>query len=289
MVTQSPKSTSDGFYPIVNHQQYQSSKRSLMRKEKTNYNRLYFIYCQGDQGWLEISEHSALIYFHEIVKRFGLKNKFFADELSFYNRYTIGYLRIQNLDDVRYWLQKAELYQGEGQDSQHTFYFELTKTFPKPTLDHYLAIENERRLTEYSVAPAHNLAPEFYQLLIHLGRRLHHICNNRLDRLTCNTLGIRTITTLDHILISYHHLTYYKPSETKRLLAKWHIIREDLYDLAINIRTFSDFDLLDYEVCISLNEITERLIILAEKSITHLQNKRKATTAKTNQESSHAK
>lgn len=254
-------------HPNITSKQYQSAKRALLKKEKNNYNRLYFIYCSGNQGWLETAEHSALIYYYEIVNRYGLKNRFFSDETSFYDRYEIGYIRTSNLDDVRHWLEKANLYKGEGRDTQRIFYFELNKIFTNQELDHYLTLEKQHRLEQNSITPARNLSPEFYQLLTNVGGRIYHVCNNQLSRLACDTNGIRIATALTNVIVFYHHLTCYPKNATTRIVNKWTDIYTNLYTLLYEFRALSDLRLVNRETCIGVDEILNRLIDIAKKEL----------------------
>ena len=270
-----PKKIKEEPNPKVTNKQYQSMKRSLKRKEKDNYCRIYLILCSGDKGWYEMAENSALIYYYEVVKRFGLKNRFFEDALSFYEPYTIGYIRIANLDDVREWLKKAGMYESEGRDSQRTVYFELKEPISEKQMKHYLDLEKERRVEGLSIMPAYNLAPEMYQLLIGVGQKIHNIMNSRLDRLSADTIGTDVVRLTDEVLELYHHITYFKPSEKARILKKWETMRADLYDMVTKIKVMGDYKLLAYDVCVSTNEVLHRIIKIVEQNIEKLNRKTK--------------
>ena len=264
--------------PHISNKQYQSAKRSLKRKEKDNYSRIYLILCSGDKGWYEMAENSALIYYYEVVKRFGLKNRFFEDALSFYEPYKIGYIRIRSLDDTREWLKKAGMYESEGRDSQRTVYFELKVPISEKQMNRYLEMEKARRVEGMSIMPAHNLSPEMYQLLIGVGQKIHNIMNSRLDRLSADTIGTDVVRLVDKVLERYHHITYFKPSEKARILEKWKEIRIDLYDMITKVKVMADYKLLHYDVCININEVLHRIVKIVEENMEELTKPKKKTT-----------
>lgn len=256
----------DAEYPSISNRQYLATKRSLKRKEKDNYDKIYLIYCEGKSGWCEAAEHSALFYYYEVAARLGLKNQFFADTLALYDGYEIGYVRIRDMDAAVEMVKRAGLYLGEGRDSQGTFYVELKKPYSEDKVQHYLKREKQRRMDQLAVTPAHNLAPEFYQVLIGLGARVHKTCNAKLDRLTADSLGTKIVGAVDGALRHYHYLTYIEPENIEVIQVEWKKIRQYLKMAIADIRVLSDCKLLKYETCLDFADILEHLVTLTEQA-----------------------
>ena len=249
----------------ITPKQYDTAKQNLKQKEKTNDNRIYLIPCSGDKGWHEIAENSALFYYYEIIQRYGLKNKFFEDSLSFQNPYIIGYIRVQDIDNVRIWLKKAKLYQTEGRDSQKTFYFELTKTFSEREIKALQDKEKERRKAMSTITPARNLSPEFYQLLINLGQRIIPTLSRRVPTIIRDTVGGDIVRSITAALEIYHAITELKPSEITALQSNWAKIHQNLHAAILEFKVLSDFKQLNYDACIAINAGLNRLAVIAKQ------------------------
>ncbi|MBR2855452.1 hypothetical protein IKE99_00710 [Candidatus Saccharibacteria bacterium] len=257
-------------FPDISNKQFQRLKRSLQSRERMNNNCLYLIPCSGGKGWYEMAENSALIFYYEIAKKKGLNYRFFDDSRSLYDKYEIGYVRLSNLNDLRIWLKESNLYDEEGKIDGMMVYFELKRTFTEKELENYRLVEMKRRTDLLAVEPAKNLAPEFYQLVLSFGSRLHYVCNAKLDKLASNTLGRAATMLIDEVLEAYYQITFLKSSQKARIEEKWVLIRKDLYLLLTKIKVISDFCLLDFRSCISYCSTVRRLIDLAEEQIKKL-------------------
>ena len=232
----------------ISIKKYRDIKRNLQALEQTNYDSIIIIPCSGDSGWHEIAEHSALFYYYEVCQKLNLKNNFFADVTSFYDQYEIGYMRTLSPDSIKTNLKRAGLYQSEETKSYYTI-VKLTKSFTKGEIAELKSREHARRLQNLTVEGAINLDPELHQILVSLARRLHKLCNNKLDKLSTITRGAEIVNLADHVLLEYHQIT-----AGARALENLISMRKELYHLIFLIKVMGDVKLWDLEICVSVTE-----------------------------------
>ena len=53
---------------LVSIKDYRRLKRIIKTMEATNYNKIIVATCDGKEGWRDIAEHSALIYYYAVRK-----------------------------------------------------------------------------------------------------------------------------------------------------------------------------------------------------------------------------
>lgn len=232
--------------------QYRELKRKLQKYEIDNFNKIYLIPCNGDSDWHELAEHSALIYYYEVCQKLGSKTKFFADTLSFYDQYKIGYIHTLGVNRIRDNLKEIGLYKSETKDGG-ILIFKLNKTFTAGEIQTLWQQEKARRLKNITPLEAHNLDPELHQILTALSTRLHSVCNNRLDKLSSHTNGATIIQLITELLANYHRLSMFKNPSPEKLTKFLIKMRKDVYDLAIYIQILGESRLLDLETIASLS------------------------------------
>lgn len=233
--------------------QYRELKRKLKKYESQNYNKIYLIPCNGNSDWHELAEHSALIYYYEVCKKLNSKTKFFADTLSFYDQYDIGYIRTLGIDHLRDNLKKVKLYQKESNNNGIRI-FSLNKTFTADCIRKLWQEEKARRANNLTPTDAYNLDPELHQLLVALSIRLHSLCNNRLDKLSAHTNGVIIVRLADALLANYHRLTMVKQASSPEVAILLDTMRKDVLSLIVQIKVLSDIKMLSLETIASLSE-----------------------------------
>ena len=244
-----PESTN----PDISLREYRNSKRKLKELEKKNYQKIIAIPCSGDQGWYEIAEHSALIYYYEVCQKLGAKNKFLADTHSYYDQYEIGYMRSRGVDTIRERLKKADLYFSEETDNQ-TYIFNLNTKFSHQKLTALKKREHNRRLDNLTPIQANNLDPELHHLITTLASRLHRVCNSRLDKLSSQINGARIINLIDGLLIQYHQTTMLSKHHRGRIQSQLESMRRDIYQLIFEVKVLGETRLWNLELCASISE-----------------------------------
>ena len=239
---------------------YRSLKNKLKRSESSNYDSIFMIPCSGNNGWYEIAEHSALLYYYEVCQnpKLQLSPNFFSDDTSFYNQYEIGYLRTKNPHDICDNIKTAGLYESESQ-SGAIYIVKLNTKFTPEHLKELQGKERGRRLSNLTPGKTDNLDPALHQALISLGTRLHRICSSHLDKLSSHVNGVRILNLSDNLLISYYHLTYYTKSDTAKIRSTLETMRRDIYNLTIEIQILGSLKLWSLEVCASLALSLEKI------------------------------
>ena len=237
----------------ITTRQYRNIKRNLEEMEKTNYDSIIIIPCSGDKGWHEFAEHSALFYYYDVCKKLKLNHRFFADTMSFYDPYQIGYMRTLSPDSIRTNLKRAKLYKTEETKSFFTI-IKLNKTYTVEEIRALEKIEHERRLKNLTVEEAVNLDPELHQILANLAIRLHRLCNNNLDKLSASARGVEIIDLIDNLLVEYHQITMMKHLPKSTIAAKFVNMRKEIYQLIFIIKVLGEAKLWDLEICVSVSE-----------------------------------
>lgn len=237
----------------ISIKQYRNIKINLEEMEKTNFDSIIIIPCSGDAGWHEFAEHSALFYYYDVCKKLHLNHRFFADVMSFYNQYEIGYMRTLSIDNIRANLKRAKLYKSEEVKSFFTI-FKLNKTYSIDEVHALEKMEHERRLENLTVEEAVNLDPELHQILANLAIRLHRLCNGNLDKLSAQTRGIEIVNLIDNLLVEYHQITMMKKLPKPVIAAKFANMRKEVYQLIFLVKVLGEAKLWDLEICISVSE-----------------------------------
>ncbi|MBR0242527.1 hypothetical protein IJQ51_01065 [Candidatus Saccharibacteria bacterium] len=237
----------------ISIKQYRNIKRNLEEMEKTNYDSIIIIPCSGNKGWHEFAEHSALFYYYDVCEKLRLSHRFFADTMSFYDQYEIGYMRTLSIDSIRTNLKRAKLYKSEETKSFFTI-FKLNKAYRIEDVQALEKMERARRLKNLTVEEAVNLDPELHQILANLAIRLHRLCNNNLDRLSSQTRGIEIINLIDNLLVEYHQITMMKHLPKSTIAAKFTDMRKETYQLIFLTKVLGEAKIWDLEVCASISE-----------------------------------
>ena len=237
----------------ITQKQYRSIKRNLKEMEKTNYDSIIIIPCSGDKGWHEFAERSALFYYYDVGEKLKLKHHFFADTMSYYDQYEIGYMRTLSIDAIRTNLKRAKLYKAEETKSFFTI-FKLNKVYTAEDVKVLEKMEHERRLKNLTVEEAVNLDPELHQILVSLAVRLHRLCNGNLDKLSASTRGAEIVNLIDNILIEYHQITMMKHLPKTKIIEKLTAMRKEIYQLIFLVKVLGEAKLWDLEICISVSE-----------------------------------
>ena len=248
-----PNSQLDDSHEAITIKQYRALKRKLQKYEIDNYDKLYLIPCNGKENWYELAEHSALIYYYEVCQKIGSKTKFFADALSFYDQYKMGYVHTLGINHVRENLKAVNLYKSESSEGKIRI-FTLNKTFEANYIQGLWQQEKERRIKNLTPVDAHNLDPELHQQLVALSARLHNICNNRLGKLSRSTNGANIILLITELLADYHRLTMLQRFSHKNLAEILIRMRKNVYDLAIYVKILGESRLINLETITGISE-----------------------------------
>ncbi len=263
---------------LVSLKEYRRLKSIVKAMEATNYNQIIVVTCDGKEGWRDISEHSALIYYYAVREKLTSKNKnkFMSDDSSFYTKYDIGYMRTKGLNAVRDNLIKLGLYKSERAESKYIHVFELTRTFTEAELDEYYKKEVQRRLDETLPIDSEVVDPYLWHKMAHLATMLHQKANNNLAKLTGQVNGARIIALADELLKNYlrasdvekdgapnaekghannsdkNHANDPEKGHDAKVLAFLNTMQNDLNELTLEIKVISATGQWNPHICVNI-------------------------------------
>ncbi len=258
---------------------YRSLKRKLQRYEADNYDKIYLIPCNGSENWRELAEHSALIYYYEVCEKLNSKAHFYADTLSLYDEYNIGYMRTLKIDNIRRNLKRVGLYKSEAVNDKF-YIFTLNKTFTPNHLAMLKKREEERRAKNLTVIGTNNLNPELHQLIVANATRMHRLCNNHLDKLSSQTIGHDIVCLSDGLLTYYYRLTAIKTTTSPYAIQVLGKMRSNVYSLIFNVRVLGDTKLWDLRTVTSISESLYTIRDKIESQIKRILKNSRETQAK---------
>ncbi len=256
---------------LVSIKEYRQLKRIIKAMETTNYDKIIVVTCDGKEGWRDIAEHSALIYYYAVRKKLNGQNKFMSDANSFYTRYDIGYMRTKGLNAVRDNLVKLGLYKSERAENKYIHIFELNRTFTQRELDGYYKQEIERRLKNSLPLDADVIDPKLWHQIAHLSTVLHTKTNHNLDKVTGKANGVRIITLADNLLKNYLRTSVTGENHDQTAIGYLEIMQTDLSELSLEIKVLSAIKQWDPELCVGLMDEVCTIKTSLEQNIAKLQ------------------
>lgn len=261
-------------FPNISNKQYHNFKYKLKKLEASNCNRIIAIPCSGSQNWYEIAEHSALFYYYDVCQQLNLKTKFFADTISVYDQYEIGYMRAKGVDNIRQNLKNLNLYRDEHRDGE-IYIFVLKNHYTEKRIAELKNREHARRLQNLTPFPANNLDPELHHMIVTVTTRLHRVCNSRLDKLSSQTIGTDIVQLADNLLETYHIITMLDKDQKSKIKSYLTEMRKDIYQLIIKVQILGEAKLWDLELCSSISNQLEEVKKRIERNINHFAKKGK--------------
>lgn len=245
----------------IERKEYDKLKRRAIKFEATNRQYILVVPCDGEMGWCEMSEHSALIYKYMICMPLGVPVTMTDDYDSFYIQYDIGRIRTRGFDVVRNRLKKVGLYKDE-QLKDKCMVFQLKNKLTGRELEKLEQEEAARQLAANSIVKVTFVDPALYQKLIEVATRLHRVCYRRMDKLSSATNGERMVKLIDETIRIYFMMAECGKNQPKDLLPYWEEMRQMLHKLLIELQIVAGLKLWTRENCVKIGE-----------SITEMQNK----------------
>lgn len=237
----------------IEKKEYDKLKRRAIRFEAKNRQCVLVIPCDGESGWCEMSEISALIYKYMVCAPMGVPVNMTDDYDSFYLQYKIGRIRTRGYDTVRARLQKAGLYRDETTKDKCVV-FRLKTPLTVAEIDQLKVDENTRQLAINSIARVTFADPSLYQKMIELATRLHRVCFRRMDKLASATNGKRIVETMDETIRLYYRIAESGKSKPEELLPYYREMKQLIHDLLIELQMVASMKLWTRDICMSLGE-----------------------------------
>lgn len=237
----------------VERKEYDKLKRRAIKFEATNRQYILVIPCDGEAGWCEMSEHSALIYKYMVCMPLGVPVTMAEDFDSFYIQYDIGRIRTRGFDVVRNRLKKAGLYKDE-QLKDRCMLFQLKNTLTSKELEKLKSEETARQLAVNSIVRVDFMDPALYQKLVEVATRLHKVCYRRMDKLSSATNGERMVRLIDEAIRIYYKIAECGKNRPEDLLPYWREMRQMLHKLLIELQIVAGLRLWTRENCVKIGE-----------------------------------
>lgn len=255
----------------ITESQHESIKRTIMKKEETNFDSIYFVPCSGNSGWYEIAEHSALIYYFEVVKTLKLKTPMHEDTMSFYTHYKYGLIRTNNPDYIKENVRRCNLLETISTD-RDIITLKLNKSFTNEQIDGYWQQLNAERIKRASILEASNASPEFHLIISSLGKEALRSCASRMDKIHRKYLSetfISYIAEIDRLYLQSNYLNRKKVPE--RVKKKWEAIIEITYNAIVELQTMNDFGVWDEGLIARFGDKILRARAIARQEIAKLE------------------
>ena len=269
-------------YQEISMKRYRQYKLKLRSLERANYDTVMMIPCSGSKNWHELAEHSALIYSYEVCDKLRYKVKFYADTLSAYDQYKIGYIRSLGTEAIRENLKKMGLYKSELKEGDLVI-FQLNTRYSQEKIQELYNAEMARRQKNLLPEATGLLNPELYRILIQLSQKLHGLCSRRLDKLSSQTNGADIVRLIDGMLEMYFQVALMSSKPTPRIIEKYTEMRKAIYALMVKIRVLGETSLWDLALCSKTTELMMRARDIIEKELTTLLKDKKMNSNKKEQ------
>ena len=237
----------------VERKEYDKLKRRAIKFEEKNRQYILVIPCDGEMGWCEMSEHSALMYKYMVCLPLGVPVTMTDDFDSFYIQYDIGRIRTRGFDVVRNRLKKVGLYKKET-EKDRCMIFELKNNLTEKEIARLKNEEVTRQLAVNSIVKVDFMDPALYQKLIEVATRLHRVCYRRMDKLSSATNGERMVGLMDDIIRMYFRMAECGKNQPEDLLSYWREMRQMVHRLLIELQIVSSLKLWTRENCVKIGE-----------------------------------
>lgn len=230
----------------IERREYDKLKKRALKFELTNREYILVIPCDGDKGWCEIGDTSALIYKYAVCDELGVPVNFSDDADSFYTQYTYGRIRTRGFDVVRNRIKKVGLYKSEI-EKDRSIIFVLSKKFSEKEMEALEKLEDERQAAVNDIVKVKFADPILYQKMVTVATRLHRVCFRRMDKLSSKTNGKMMVELADNMLRAYFHMTEQNNVE-------WDKLYRYTKDLLIELQIVASLKLWTRTACASISE-----------------------------------
>ena len=236
----------------IEKREYERLKRKALKFEHKNCGFVLVIPCDGEHGWCEMGENSALIYKYQVCMKLGVPVTMTDDLDSFYVRYDVGRIRTRGFDTVRRRLKRAGLYKAETKRDKCVI-FQLKQSNTKHEMEKMRLEEEERQAAMNTIVKVNFSDPVLYQKMIEVATRLHRICYRRMDKVSSATNGVRIVEKADKLILKYYEMTEQKADYEKRM-SDWQELWRSAHGLLIELQVVAGLKLWTREACMKVSE-----------------------------------
>ena len=254
----------------ITESQHESIKRAIIKREEDNYDKIYLVPCSGDQGWYEISEHSALIYYYEVIVPLGLSTRLHEDTVSFYTHYKYGSIRTNSPATIKDNLVAQNLFESEQIDRDVIIYH-LAKTFTAEDINSYAKQIHTSRIANASIVKSDNAAPEYYIIVSSFAKNILYACSNKMNEIERNSFASKIINYAVDLSRIYLEINYLdRRAKANDIITKWDKIIDITYYILIEMHLMRGLGIWAPEVIIRYSDQILRARVIARKEIAKL-------------------
>lgn len=291
--------------PKITPKTYERFKKFVIRTERDNYDSIYITPCAGNADWHEIGDHSALFYYHDVLKNRTKKPKFNYDTFSgYYNHYEFGRISVKNIDDVTHAIKIAKIpissithldAAGRPTTSEiHITRIRLGITYTDGEVFNLTAQEKKRRTQALRVPHAGEALPDLYLDISNFATAIHHLCNRNFDKIARKNIAETILKQSDSLFRTYLEISTIfsiigeaeRTNPTvyfygiRKIIDKYQSINQTISDLIISLQMIYSYQYINAEHCCvahsQLLSIKERVV----KTTKYLQQKEQNHVAK---------
>ena len=258
-------------YRLVDKNEYIRLKRRLIKFEKKNNQFIALIPCDGDQGWYEMGDISALIYKYRICMPMGKPVSLMDDSDSFYLQYEYGRVRTRGIDAVKRRIQKAGRYKSE-QEKDHCIFFQLKSPYSQAEIARLKEDEITRQAAINSIVKIDFADPALFQKLTEVATRLHRICLSRMDKISRELNGKIMVGLIDDVLRRYYDISCGigesdDKLETAEIQTLWQEMLKLSRKLLVELQIVAGLKIWEKETCASIGKDVDEIIKMIERNM----------------------
>lgn len=234
--------------------------------EKTNNKCIFVFPCNGNLGWYEMGDNSAVIYSHVVCKPQGFKTELQDDWDSYYDQFEIGRIRCNSITTVEKRIMATGLFR-EKVTKGKTLFFVLKKPLVKSEVDDLIAAEKARQAAINKVVAVTNVDARLDQMILEVIARLHNACLRHMDSLSAGSSGVRIVNLCTDLQIKYLMICEAPKRPASERLEEWKELRRIAHQIVLEINVVIGLRIWKRSKYVS---VVEKLKTIEERIDTHI-------------------
>lgn len=225
----------------ISRKQAREYKARAVEFEKTNRRFIFIFPCNGDLGWYELGDMSALIYSQIVCKPKGIKVYLQDDGDSYYDQFELGRIRTLHLDTLERRIAESGLF-TEKVEKGDLLYFTLKKPLSRAQCEVLRADEAARQADINRIVEVADVDAKLHQILLEVISRMRGACSRQMDGLSMASNGRRIMDLCADIQLKYYDICDAPRKTNATMLKMWREMRKMLnllvqeVDVAVGMR-----------------------------------------------------
>lgn len=241
-------------------------RRKAVLFEESNQQYIVLIPCDGNKGWYEMGDVSALLYKYEICDKIGVETSVKDDFDTYYNQYKIGRIRTQHPETVVEHVKRAELF-GEQATKEHCVFIKLKQEYSEEEVEKLKEEEKQRQAEINEIVKTKTIDPALKIKLTELAMRLHRICLRKLDKVSRDTNGARVVERCDKALMAYYYLASPVKVDAQTMLIMWQKLKDHVFAIEVELQIMVDLKIWKR---VQVMDLAEMVLEVEERVDAHI-------------------